>query len=75
MSTRGIKYESIFKKREVEKANMDKISQIKKEIFMSMKMMDTTIKDIKESEEYKMTQAYNQGLRDAMAIFEREMKR
>lgn len=53
---------------------MDKISQIKKEIFMSMKVMDTTIKDVKESEEYKMAQAYNQGLRDAMAIFEREMK-
>ena len=54
---------------------MDKISQIKREIFISMKMMDTTIKDVKESEEYKIAQAYNQGLRDAMAIFEREMKR
>lgn len=32
---------------------MDKISQIKREIFISMKMMDTTIKDVKESEEYK----------------------
>lgn len=74
MSTRGIKYESILKKRELGKTNMDKISQIKKEIFMSMKMMDTTIKDIKESEEYKMTQAYNQGLRDAMTIFEKAMK-
>lgn len=55
--------------------NMNKINQIKKEIFTSMKMMDTTIKGIKESEEYKIAQAYNQGLRDAMAIFEREMKR
>lgn len=57
---------------------MDKINQIKKEIIISMKMMDTTIKNIKnvkESEEYKIAQAYNQGLRDAMAIFEREMKR
>ena len=54
---------------------MDKISQIKREIFISMKMMDTTIKDVKESEEYKIAQAYNQGLRDAMVIFEREMKR
>lgn len=43
---------------------MDKMNQIKKEIFISMKMMDTTIKGIKESEEYKITQAYNQGLRD-----------
>ena len=54
---------------------MDKISQIKREILISMKMMDTTIKDVKESEEYKMAQAYNQGLRDAMAIVVREMKR
>lgn len=53
---------------------MDKTNQIKKEILTSMKMMDTTIKGIKESEEYKIAQAYNQGLRDAMAIFEREMK-
>lgn len=52
---------------------MDKMNQIKKEIFASMKMMDTTIKGIKESEEYKIAQAYNQGLRDAMVIFEREM--
>lgn len=53
---------------------MDKMNQIKKEILTSMKMMDTTIKGIKESEEYKIAQAYNQGLRDAMAIFKREMK-
>lgn len=46
---------------------MDKMNQIKKEIFTSMKMMDTTIKGVKESEEYKIAQAYNQGLRDAMA--------
>lgn len=54
--------------------NMTEINQIKKEILMSMKVMDTTIKDIKESEEYKMAQAYNQGLRDAMAIFEKSIK-
>lgn len=53
---------------------MDKMNQIKKEILTSMKMMDTTIKGIKESEEYKIAQAYNQGLRDAMAIFKRKMK-
>lgn len=54
---------------------MNKMNQIKKEILTSMKMMDTTIKGVKESEEYKIAQAYNQGLRDAMAIFKREMKR
>ena len=53
---------------------MDKISKIKKEIIISMKTMDTTIKNVKESEEYKIVQAYNQGLSDAMAIFEREIK-
>lgn len=54
--------------------NMTEINQIKKEILMSMRIMDTTIKDIKESEEYKMAQAYNQGLRDAMTIFEKSIK-
>lgn len=53
---------------------MDKINQIQKEIFISMKMMDTTIKGIKKSEEYKIAQAYNQGLRDALAIFKKEME-
>ena len=53
---------------------MDKIDQIKKKIFTSMKIMDITIKGIEESEEYKIAQAYNQGLRDAMSIFEREIK-
>ena len=53
---------------------MDKINQIQKEIFISMKMMDTTIADVKESVEYKIAQAYNQGLRDALAIFKKEME-
>lgn len=53
---------------------MDKIDQIKKKLFTSMKIMDITIKGIEESEEYKIAQAYNQGLRDAMSIFEREIK-
>ena len=54
--------------------NMEDISQVKKEIFMSMKIIDTTINGIKESEEYKIAQAYNQGLRDAMTIFEKKLK-
>ena len=53
---------------------MDKINQIQKEIFISMKMMDTTIQAVKESAEYKIAQAYNQGLRDALAIFKKEME-
>lgn len=53
-------------------AYIDNLNKIKKEIVTSMKIMDVTIKGIKESDEYKMAQAYNQGLRDAMSIFERE---
>lgn len=64
---------SIFKYKKVG-LNMEDISQVKKEIFMSMKIIDTTIKGIKESEEYKIAQAYNQGLRDAMTIFEKKLK-
>ena len=52
--------------------DIDNLNKIKKEIVTSMKIMDVTIKGIKESDEYKMAQAYNQGLRDAMSIFERE---
>lgn len=54
--------------------NIDHLNEIKKEIVASMKIMNATIKSVKESDEYKMAQAYNQGLRDAMSIFEREMK-
>ena len=50
--------------------DIDNLNKIKKEIVTSMKIMDVTIKGIKESDEYKMAQAYNQGLRDAMSIFE-----
>lgn len=54
--------------------NIDNLNEIKKEIVTSMKIMDVTIKGVKESDEYKMAQAYNQGLRDAMSIFERKIK-
>ena len=53
---------------------MNKLEQIKKKIFMSMKIMDTSIKGVKESQDYQLAQAYNQGLRDAMVIFEIELK-
>lgn len=53
---------------------MNKLEQIKKKIFMSMKIMDTSIKGVKESQDYLLAQAYNQGLRDAMPIFETELK-
>ena len=44
---------------------MNKLEQIKK---------NTSIKGVKESQDYLLAQAYNQGLRDAMSIFETELK-
>ena len=41
---------------------MNKLEQIK------------SIKGVKESQDYLLAQAYNQGLRDAMSIFETELK-
>ena len=54
--------------------NIDNLNEIKKEIVASMKIMDATVKGVKESDEYKMAYAYNQGLRDAISIFERKIK-
>jgi uncharacterized membrane protein YcaP (DUF421 family) len=62
------------KKRSRRRIVMNKLEQIKKKIFMSMKIMDTSIKGVKESQDYLLAQAYNQGLRDAMSIFETELK-
>lgn len=53
---------------------IDQIDQIKKKLFTSLKIMDITIKSVEEQEEYKITQAYNQGLRDAITIFEKDLK-
>lgn len=53
---------------------IDQIDQIKKKFFTSMKIMDITIDGIEELEEYKITKAYNQGLRDDMVIFKRDLK-
>ena len=52
---------------------MAMIDEIKKEIFCSMKFSDTTITGIKETEEYKINQAYNKGLRDALGIFNKHI--
>ena len=52
---------------------MAMIDEIKKEIFCSMKFSDTTIAGIKETEEYKIKQAYNKGLRDALNIFNKHI--
>lgn len=45
--------------------------EIKKELFMSMKLLDKTIKGVKDSEEYKLAQAYNDGIRTAIKILDK----
>ncbi len=43
---------------------------LKEKIFIQMKIMDTTIKGIKQSKEYQDAMAYNEGLRAAKDILE-----
>lgn len=45
--------------------------EIKKELLMSMKLFDKTIKGVKDSEEYKLAQAYNDGIRAAIKILDK----
>ncbi|GFI47783.1 hypothetical protein IMSAGC019_03109 [Lachnospiraceae bacterium] len=48
----------------------DLYTKIRKELFIKMKIMDPTIKGIKESLEYKEAAAYNAGIRDAISILD-----
>lgn len=41
---------------------------IKKELFEKIKFMDTTIKGVSDSPEYKDAQSYNRGIRTAVKI-------
>lgn len=41
---------------------------------MSMKLFDKTIKGVKDSEEYKLAQAYNDGIRAAIKILDKYEK-
>lgn len=50
---------------------MNNYENIKKELLMEMKMTDTTIKGIKESEEYAFNSAFNSGIRSALKILEK----
>lgn len=49
----------------------DLYRKIKKELFMKIRLMDTTIKGITESQQYKENILYNQGIRDAIQILDR----
>lgn len=43
---------------------------MKKELFMELKFMDTTIKGISDSPEYHDAQLYNRGIRTAIKILD-----
>lgn len=49
----------------------DLYREISKELFIKIKLMDTTIKGITESQQYKENSLYNQGIRDAIHILDR----
>lgn len=44
---------------------------IRKDLLRKMRFMDTTIKGISDSEEYKTNSAYNSGIRDAVDILKK----
>lgn len=46
----------------------DLFESIKKELFEKIKFMDTTIKGVSDSPEYKDAQLYNRGIRTAVKI-------
>lgn len=54
---------------------MSVIDDVTKDVFTKLHLMDRTIKGIEESEEYKLAQEYNKGLRDALAIFKKHMEK
>lgn len=42
--------------------------EIQRDLYMKLKMFDTTVKGATESPEYKDAQAYNQGIRDCIDL-------
>ena len=42
--------------------------ELKKNMLIKLKMMDTTIKGVKDSEEYKLSQEYNAGVRACLEL-------
>lgn len=46
---------------------------VRKELLIKMKFMDTTIKGISESDEYKANCAYNAGIRDAVDVLQKHV--
>lgn len=42
--------------------------KIRKELLLKMKFLDTTIKGVSESQEYKEASAYNHAIRDVIDV-------
>lgn len=49
----------------------DIYTEIKKSLIMKMKLMDTTIKGIDESSEYRDVCIYNSGISEAIRVVEK----
>ena len=45
--------------------------KIRKELLLKMQFLDTTIKGVSESQEYKEAATYNRGIRDAINVLKR----
>lgn len=45
--------------------------KIKQDMFMEFKLMDTTLKGIEESEEYKNNRHFNDGVRACIKILDK----
>lgn len=50
---------------------LDLYTEIKKELFMKMRFMDTSMKGIKESSEYEGTRKYNEAIKDAIRVLDK----
>ena len=50
---------------------LDLYTEIKKELFMKMRFMDTSMKGIKESSEYEGTRKYNEAIKDAIRALDK----
>lgn len=54
--------------KQVNKMTNAEFDKIRKELLLKMKFLDTTIKGVSESQEYKEVSAYNHAIRDVIDI-------
>ena len=50
---------------------LQEFEQIKRKLMTKMKFMDTTLKGVKDSIEYKENSAYNSAIRDCIKLLEK----